>query len=159
LNYTWYIEGSDARTPDTHVGEHRQYHAIPGITDKSIQWALFDQTAHWSYEPWSDPQGWSTGVQSRAEHTPGLRLLRGYWLGGIWYTLTVWLQSVLLFVVLPVLWIGRRSGWLRNARTEHPNAVVLVLLGVAGVAQFIAVHAEPRLIAPFALVGTIGVVS
>src|ERR1019366_6029527 len=64
LNYRWYIQSSDARTPDTHRGEHLQYQQV-SITDSvQIRVARFDTTAQWTYQPWSDPDGWSNGIQT-----------------------------------------------------------------------------------------------
>ncbi len=94
---------------------------------------------------------------SRDIRPPTLPRLITYWRKGLWLTLSIWLQSLLLFVIVPAVWIGRRRGGWRTLRAEHPNAVILFVLGALGIAQFIAVHAEPRLIAPYALLAALGV--
>ena len=66
LNYNWYIETSDSRTPDTHHGTHRQYYPIPVDSNPGFPWARFDQAAQWTYEPWSDPGQWARGVTALA---------------------------------------------------------------------------------------------
>ena len=151
LNYRWYIQSSDARTPDTHRGEHLQYQQV-SITDSvQIRVARFDTTAQWTYQPWSDPDGWSNGIQTHRATIPPFGLQLSYWLDTTWQTISVWLRMLILAVLLPAAWIGRRRTIWHEFIAPPRATITVAALGLVGMAQYIAVHAEPRLIAPFVL--------
>jgi hypothetical protein len=157
LNYRWYLESSDARTPDTHRGEHAQYQEVPlADSTQHIRVASFDTTAHWTYQPWSDPEGWSFGIKTHRATIPSVGRVLSYWLDTIWQTLSLWLRALILAVLLPAFWIGRRKGVWRELTVAPRSALVVISLGLLGMAQYIAVHAEPRLIAPFVLLSALG---
>jgi hypothetical protein len=157
LNYHWYLESSDARTPDTHRGEHAQYQEVPITDSVNVRVASFDTTAHWTYQPWSDPEGWSFGIRTHQAIAPSFGRLLSYWLDTIWQVVSVWLRVLILAVLLPALWIGRRRGQWRELIAAPRTVLGVMGLGLVGVAQYIAVHAEPRLIAPFVLLFALGV--
>jgi hypothetical protein len=158
LNYRWYLESSDARTPDTHRGEHAQYQEVPlADSTQHIRVASFDTTAHWTYQPWSDPEGWSFGIKTHRATTPSFGRVLSYWLDTTWQAISLWLRTLILVVLLPAFWIGRRTGIWRELAVAPRSMLIAIALGLVGVAQYIAVHAEPRLIAPFVLLFTLGV--
>jgi hypothetical protein len=151
LNLRWYLLSSNPRTPDTDQGEHRGYRPATFGGDSAGTWAAFDDAAGWTYQPWSNPDGWSNGALQPDRSTPALSRLLAYWVDTVIRTASLWLRTLLVFVLLPALWIGRRAGrWRALLHTERPSLVVM-LLGTVGIGEYVAVHAEPRLIAPFAL--------
>jgi hypothetical protein len=157
LNYRWYLESSDARTPDTHRGDHEQYQNIP-VADsvQQVRVASFDTTANWTYQPWSDPEGWSFGIKTHRATTPSVGRVLSYWLDTIWQAISVWLRTLIFAVLLPAFWIGRRRGIWRELGAVPRAVLVATSLGLVGIAQYVAVHAEPRLIAPFVLLFALG---
>lgn len=146
LNYRWYIESSDSRTPDTHEGTHRAQRDMQIDGNTHVQWTAFDDPA-WTYQPWSDPDHWSAGVITDHRSRPVFGKLLSYWFDALRQLLLQWTNWLLLAVLIPALIIG----WprLRRPRDANRRSIVVMLLGAAGIAQFIVVHAEPRLIAPF----------
>lgn len=151
LNYHWYLESSDARTPDTHRGDHRQYDEFPVTDSLAVRVASMDTTMHWTYQPWSDPDGWSYGIMTHQAKAPKFSELLSYWLDITWQAVSVWLRTLIIAVLLPAFWLARRKERWRAFLTMPRTTLVGVGLGVAGIGQYIAVHAEPRLIAPFVL--------
>lgn len=151
LNVAWYLRSSDARTPDTHRGDHQDYHPAAFGEDTAGDWALLGDDSAWTYSPWSDPDRWAAGVISRHDKSPTLRWLVGYWTEAVIRTASLWLRTLLVFVLLPAVWLGWRPGRWEPATPAHRAAALVMTLGAAGIAEYIAVHAEPRLLAPFAL--------
>lgn len=151
LNYCWYIEGCDSRTPDTHHGEHVAYRVAPVDPGRRVTWAEFADAQDWTYQPWGDPTAWEAGVRTRHGSAP----TTGAIVAATWfrteYTFGRWLLPVLLVVVLPwwvLEWSPRaRRSWTGGTRRAYAHA----FLGLLGVGQFLLVHSEPRLFAPFAL--------
>lgn len=151
LNYCWYLEGCDSRTPDTHHGDHVAYHVVPVDPGRRVTWAEFTDAGAWTYQPWGDPTAWEEGVRTRHGSAPSPRAI----VAATWfrteYTFGRWLLPVLLVVVLPwfvLEWSpSARRGWRGEARRAYAHA----LLGLLGISQFLVVHTEPRLFAPFAL--------
>ncbi len=150
LNYRWYLESSDARTPDTHRGAHVQYRTQPVADGAPIVWAEFDAD-RWTYEPWSSPDEWSHGIIDHQATSPTAGWLLAFWVDQLRLAVAVWLRPLLLFVLVPVIWIGRRGRTWRDLIDADRPAAIAMFLGVAGIDEYLAVHAEPRLIAPFAL--------
>ncbi|MES1259573.1 MAG: hypothetical protein ABUL71_03185, partial [Gemmatimonadota bacterium] len=154
LNAEWYLASSDARTPDTHLGEHLRYRSTQESDSASIQWAEFDSEPGWTYHPWSSPDDWSRGVVTHQSTRPTLAWLLRYWFGAVRLTASLWLRTLLVFVLIPAVWIGRgrRAGGGGNRTTATwGRAPAAMILGAIGVGEYVVIHAEPRLIAPFAL--------
>ena len=156
LNYCWYLRQCDGRTPDTHEGNHALYRFHTLKSGDSIRVARLDGSGPWTYLPWSDPTAWSQGILTQRSRTPALPQLARYWGRQAWYVVTEWMRPVLLFVLVPLV----ITHWARGAYRRRPEARhwLPALLGLVGIAQFIAVHAEPRLIAPFVLLFAMAVI-
>jgi hypothetical protein len=154
LNYCWYLRNCDSRTPDTHAGDHVSYRvaAVPGVGQ--IRIATFGDA--WTYAPWSDPGTWDAGVRSRAEISPTASSLLKYWLTNARFVIGLWLLPLLLAVLGPAYLLARRARSGRRSPEERRRSSLTILLGALGIGQFIAVHAEPRLFAPFALMLALG---
>jgi hypothetical protein len=157
LNYCWYIEACDSRSPDTHRGLHRSYHQLAVNPGTVITWAEFPDADRWTYEPWSDPTAWEAGVITRQSARPNTWGLISYWGRQAGYSFFLWLSPVFLLVVLPALLVeGDPAGAWRRL-VENRSVMTVALLGLSGVWQFILVHAEPRVIAPFGLLTALAV--
>lgn len=155
LNACWYLERCDSRTPDTHAGAHANMGALPLADGDAVALADFTGTP-WTYAPWSDPTDWEAGVATRARAPMDLSDLAGYWGRQLWAVLSLWTPHLLLGVLLPLAFVMWRPNMLLEGWRERRPALLAVLLGVIGVGQFVVVHAEPRLIAPFVLLASIG---
>jgi hypothetical protein len=154
LNACWYLRSCDSRTPDTHSGGHMRYRDVR-LDDGPITIASFDG-ATWTYEPWSDPTAWEKGVLSRAAHLPAIGAAIAYWATLFRLVFGLWLLQLLLAVMIPVFWISRRRNMWPELVGRHRGSLVAMTLGLLGAGQFIVIHAEPRLIAPFALTFAVG---
>lgn len=156
LNRCWYLVGCDARSPDTHDGMHVRYQAVVAGAD-SIVVADFGGSP-WTYAPWGDPVHWDAGVRTETRRRVTPRALLIYWSSQALIVWGYWLAPLIVGVLLPALRIaGPRLPW--RALTAHQwPALVVLALGLAGIAQFVAVHAEPRLIAPYAMLVALGIV-
>jgi hypothetical protein len=151
LNYSWYIEGSDARTPDTHLGRHQAARSIAVDSVRHVEVLTFEGADHWTYAPWSDPTAWSKGILSSYATFPTIPDLVAYWGRQAGRTFGFWILPVLLGVLVPAgiaFWDRGLPGRLFRERSPRTAAS---LLGLIGILQFVAVHAEPRLLAPFVL--------
>jgi len=151
LNASWYLGADDSRTPDTHFGGHTAYHQMVVDSGRTIAWAEFPDPQRWTYAPWSDPTAWDAGVLSRNAQTPAVGELIAYWGRQARNSLGLWLLPVLLGILLPCYLLQRREKMWRRLFGEDRPIAAIALLGLAGVGQFILVHSEPRLIAPFGL--------
>jgi hypothetical protein len=149
LNYGWYIEGSDARTPDTHLGRHREARAIPIDSTRSVEVVTFERGDRWTYAPWSDPTAWGEGVLTANRGIPSLSDLLAYWGRQAAYTFGYWILPVLLGVVVPAAAAFWDRDLPRRLFPDHRSRIGTLLLALAGILQFVAIHSEPRLIAPF----------
>jgi|GEM_PF-830597 len=150
LNYCWYIDNCDSRTPDTHRGAHVAYHTAAIDSSRSITWAEFD-AERWTYSPWSDPTEWEGGVRTRAIAPPSFPELVAYWGRQAGRSFGFWLLPMLAAVILPwglLEWRAERRRWWWG---EGRPVLVVALLGFGGIFQFILIHAEPRLIAPYGI--------
>jgi hypothetical protein len=151
LNYGWYIEGSDSRTPDTHLGRHQAARLIAIDSARGVEVLFFANADRWTYAPWSDPTDWSAGVRTSSARAPKLSQLLAYWGRQASYTFGFLILPVLLGVLVPcAIAFGIRGSAARLVRGERARLTTL-LLGITGILQFVAVHSEPRLIAPFIL--------
>ncbi len=155
LNACWYLDRCDSRTPDSHSGTHDRQGAL-SLTDGEVV-AIADFTGTpWTYAPWSDPTAWDAGVQSRGRGPLDLLDLFGYWIRQSWAVLSLWTPHLLLGVLLPIAFLAWRPGTIPSGWKEDRAAMLAMLLGIIGVGQFVVVHAEPRLIAPFVMLTAMG---
>ncbi|MEO5825182.1 MAG: hypothetical protein ABIR59_04790 [Gemmatimonadales bacterium] len=151
LNICWYLESCDGRTPDTHVGDHQLYGQIPLESGEAVVVAGIDDKHRWTYLPWSDPTTWGAGVIRQNTTPPTIGSLMSYWAKQGYYAVGYWISPVVLLVLVPFALVHRRRPEGRIPDPAQGKMLVLAALGLAGIAQFIAVHAEPRLIAPFVM--------
>ncbi len=151
LNYEWYILASDGRTPDTHAGGHTAYSSIAVDSTHRVGWAEFPAADRWTYAPWSDPTAWQSGVLTQNSSAPTTWELVSYWGRQTARSFGLWLLPVILAVLLPFYLLNRPAQFTRYLLGEGRPVLAVALLGLAGVGQFILVHAEPRLLAPFGL--------
>lgn len=155
FNACWYLERCDSRTPDEHSGRHARYGGLRLADGEGVTVADFTNT-QWTYAPWSDPTAWQAEVGSTRRAPLDLSDLLGYWSRQTWAILTLWTPQLLCFVLLPVAVLSWRRGLLATGWRDQRMAMLVLLLGLAGIAQFVVVHAEPRLIAPFVLLAVMG---
>ena len=155
LNYCWYILGCDSRTPDTHLGDHGAYQGVTLEGGQVLRWAQFEGTDKWTYEPWSDPTTWQAGVVTQRVNPDPWSSVGSYWARQAHRVFGDWLLPVALLVALPWTLLGWSPGAGRRYFAEGRPVLVAVLLGLAGVVQFVAIHAEPRLLAPFGLLAVL----
>ncbi|MEO5798701.1 MAG: hypothetical protein ABIZ70_02740 [Gemmatimonadales bacterium] len=155
LNACWYTRECDSRSPDTHAGNHQRYQTISfGASQATV--AVLTGTP-WTYAPWSDPTEWAAGVTSYESISPTVQEVVRYAFTQLVLVFVPWMWHVWLLIVLPLAFLTRRPGIWRELALEQRSALVVLLLGLLGLFQFIAVHVEPRLIAPFVLLFTLGV--
>lgn len=155
LNACWYLDRCDSRTPDTHAGTHARVGALTMADGDAVAIADFTGTP-WTYLPWSDPTAWEAGVGTRALAPMDLLDLAGYWWRQFWAVLGLWTPHLLLGVLVPLAILAWRPNLLAEGWRDRRSALLAVLLGSIGVGQFVVVHAEPRLIAPFVLLASMG---
>ena len=154
LNACWYMRECDSRSPDSHSGAHRQYQSIvAGASQATV--ATFSGTP-WTYLPWSDPTEWAAGVITARRVTPTLGQHLLYSAKQLLLVVGIWMPHIWLGILLPIAWIYRRRGMWRELRDARRDAGVVMLLGVIGILEFVPVHVEPRLVAPFILLFTMG---
>jgi len=155
LNACWYLERCDSRTPDTHAGSHARMGALTLADGDAVAIADFTGTP-WTYLPWSDPTAWESGVVTRARAPMDLIDLAGYWWRQFLAVLSLWTPHLLLGVLAPLAFLVWRPGMPAAGWDAQRPALLTMVLGVIGVGQFVVVHAEPRLIAPFVLLASMG---
>lgn len=159
LNYSWYIGANSSRLPDTDRGKNTAYQSVPVGEGRDVTIATFDDAAYWTYQPWGDPTAWATKVLTQTGHTPTASQLVSYWFRLTARIFALWLGPLIVAVMLPVWVLLRRAGMARELITTERDALVVMLLGGAGLLEFAAVHAEPRLIAPFSAMLALGLIS
>lgn len=156
LNACWYLAECDSRSPDSHAGTHRQHRVVPATAGGEPLVAVDMAGTPWTYAPWGDPVAWDAGTGSRSRQPLSLIDLLVYWGAQSLFVFGYWLAPLTLGVLLPVVRLaGPALPWHTLATTARPAAVTL-LLGMAGIGQFVLVHAEPRLVAPYALLLALG---
>ncbi|MBC7895321.1 MAG: hypothetical protein H7066_07895 [Cytophagaceae bacterium] len=149
LNACWFLRECDGQSPDVHLGSHVAYEEVVLPRGEAVTRVRFPD-ATWTYAPWSDPDGWSRGVRSQSSEP----LTVGRYAGIVWKNL----RSAVLFS-LSYLLLGPALvllAWGLLARVPlRPLArwtnAALLLAGLAGIAQFVAVQAVTRTLAPFVL--------
>lgn len=154
LNACWYIRECDSRSPDTHREEHQAYHPFDaGSSHGRI--ALFEGTP-WTYLPWSDPTAWASGLLSASKGTPTLQQHVVYTAKQLALVVGIWMPHIWFAILLPIGWLMRRRGMWGELVRGRGDAGLVVALGALGILQFVAVHVEPRLVAPFTLLLALG---
>ena len=156
LNYSWYIHANSSRMPDTDRGENLAYRTVPVGNGRLVTVATFDDAAHWTYQPWGDPTAWEAKVVTQTGHLPTPLQIGGYWLRLTGLIFGLWLGPLIAVVLLPAWLLFRRPGMVREALVSDRDTLMVIGLGLLGVLQFAVVHAEPRLIAPYAAMLTLG---
>ena len=158
LNYSWYIAANTSRLPDTDRGTNSAYHDVEVGNGRLLTVVQFDDAAYWTYQPWGDPTAWATKVLTETGRKPALDEMVMYWLRLTARVFGLWLGPLILCGILPWVLLRRRRGMLRELVTTQRAALVVILLGLTGLLQFAAIHAEPRLIAPFGLMLALGTI-
>lgn len=155
LNACWYLESCDGRSPDSHRGGHRAY--TPVLAEGTVVGQVARFGGPWTYEPWSDPGAWQEGLTSQREERPGVVALLRYWATQFALMIGLWSSHLLLAVVVPLGFATRPRRRFREVLGEGPG--LAMVLGTLGMLQFVAVHVEPRLVAPFLFLLVAGVVA
>jgi hypothetical protein len=138
------------------AGDHEDYHTEQVASGATARVALFDD-ATWTYAPWSDPTAWQDRLVSQERETPSPLEYLSYWGVQLGLVLGLWCALLLGLVIVPVLACTKRPP---GARLPWRTPAGFILLaGVVGVLQFVSVHAEPRLIAPFTMLVALGVLA
>lgn len=151
----WYLALCDGRSPDTHRGDHTAYEAVSfgaGAGARVVDLA----NSPWTYAPWSDPSAWQRGIVTQRSVPFDAPTLVIYWLKLLGLTFGLWSGLTLLLVALPLV-LGMHTEIPVRALPRRTHGV-LILLGLLGMMQFVAVHAEPRLIAPFLMLVALGII-
>lgn len=154
LNACWYLFTCDGRTPDTHAGDHQDYQVEQVAAGATARLAVMSDTT-WTYPPWSDPTAWQARLVTQERVPPSVWEFVSY--VGVQLALVVGLWSALLIglVIVPACALTKGAPTMRTHwRTP---AAATVMAGMLGVLQFAAVHAEPRLVAPFTLLVALGI--
>lgn len=156
LNYSWYIEANSSRLPDVDEGANRAYQQLTLPNVGPLTMAVFDQWPTWTYQPWGDPTAWKANVETETGQAPSFDEITAYWLRQFGRAFGLWLLPALA-ATLPIGFMLRyRKGIWRELTGERRPELMLAAAGVIGVMQFVAVHTEPRLIAPFGMLIILG---
>lgn len=152
LNVEWYLGDLDRRSPDTDTGMHEAKRLLvpPGATPI----AVFDlREGTRTYEPWSDPEAWARGVPRDARPRLSARQAAESWIENV-VVVARWLLPVVVGLALCTWWTGAAglAGDWRERLLGEPALVAGSVLA----AQFLATHAEHRLLAPAALLWLLG---
>ncbi len=156
LNVCWYMQSCDGRTPDTHQGGHRVYREAALTDGATVTVATFNAERGWTYEPWSDPTAWASGIVTQQTHRPAVREVLQFWSHHVKYIVGFWMLPVLAGVLLPFILFHWPRQDARSLGGTGRDAAMTMFFGIMGIGQFVAVHAEPRLIAPFVLLFALG---
>ncbi len=149
LNACWFLRECDGQSPDVHLGGHIAYEHVVLPRGQAMTRVRFADST-WTYAPWSDPDRWSRGIRSQSQEP--LTIAR--YAGIVWKNITAAMRFSLSYLLLgPVLVL---LAWGLLARVPwRPFAawvdLPLLLAGLAGIAQFVAVQAVTRTLAPFML--------
>ena len=158
LNYSWYIDANTSRLPDGDQGVNSAYRDVPIGNGQTITVATFDDAAHWTYQPWGDPTAWAAKVMSDVGRAPSTTALAAYWLRMFGRVFGLWLLPMVLATMLPAYLLHRRPRIWHELITTQRDALVVGALGLAGLLQFVVIHAEPRLIAPYGIMLALGTI-
>ncbi len=158
LNYSWYMKGHSSRLPDTDQGTNTAYQDVGVGNGRLLRVATFDDAGAWTYQPWGDPTAWSAKVLTETGRDPMVSEIVLYWLRMTMRVFGLWLGPLIAGAILPWILLRARPKMLHELVTTERNTLVVIGLGLIGLFQFAAIHAEPRLIAPFGLMLALGVV-
>jgi len=152
LNVRWFFGDPNRRTPDTDHGPHATKRVLPLPDGATVAAYDLRPTAR-AYAPWSDPEAWARGVPATSLSPLNAAQAAKAWRqnGG---QLLRWLLPLVIGLTLCVLWsdnVRDDSRWWSRS-LDRP----LVLVGASAALVFLAVHAEPRLLAPAALLILLG---
>jgi hypothetical protein len=156
LNYSWYIKSNSSRLPDTDSGTNSAYQSVAVGGGHHVTLVTFDDTTAWTYQPWDDPTEWATRVLTETGRAPTAAQLLTYWWRLALRIFGLWLAPLIAAVMLPAWVLLRRPGMRHELLGTERDALAVMVLGAVGVAQFAAVHAEPRLIAPYGAMLALG---
>lgn len=154
LNACWYLYTCDGRTPDTHRGDHQDYRSVQLAAGATARVAAFSD-ASWTYAPWSDPTAWQDRLVNQERVPPSVMEFASYWGVQLGLVVGLWSALLLALVIIPSVALTRGAPGIRQA-WRSPAGLTL-LAGIVGALQFVSVHAEPRLIAPFTMLVALGV--
>lgn len=158
LNYSWYIAAHTSRLPDTDQGTNAAYQDVGVGNGRLLRVATFDDAGAWTYQPWGDPTAWATKVLTQTGRDPTMSEIVLYWLRLTMRVFGLWLGPLIAGAILPWILLRARPKMLRELVSTERDAVVVIALGLIGLLQFAAIHAEPRLIAPFGLMLALGII-
>lgn len=153
LGACWYLMSCDGRSPDTHQGEHLAYRQWQVSEEIVVKVAVFEPV-QWTYAPWSDVSAWQRGITAQRKYPIDPFNYVHYALSQLGFVLRYWLVWVAALVLIPLA--VTRYGAERLITTARSPVGFVMLAGAIGVMQFVAVHAEPRLIGPYVMLGTVG---
>jgi len=148
LNASWYLGDRERRMPDTDTGPHERYR-MATLPDGNTAVFADLRDLKTTYAPWSDPEMWARGVPVDAQPVLSLDGALKSWRENAMVAL-YWVVPFMAFLAVLLSVTRRRrataslSAWVQS----HPAFVV----GVCAAATFLAVHAEPRLLAPAFLI-------
>ena len=158
LNYSWYIAGHTSRLPDTDMGTNASFQDVGVGHGRLLRVGTFDDAAYWTYQPWGDPTAWSAKVLTETGRDPTAFELVTYWLRLTARVFGLWLGPLIVCGIVPWVVLRHRPRMMRELVTTQRKSLVVMLLGLIGLLQFAAIHAEPRLIAPFGLMLALGTI-
>lgn len=157
LNWSWYIDGTRrTQTPDGDTGAHAAYTSVPLVNGQQVTVATFDDAEHWTYQPWGDPTAWAENAAPNNDRGATIGELTGFWLKMFGNVFGLWLLPMIVLTIVPAFVLHHRPGLWGEAKTRNRDAVVVAAIGLTGLFQFVIIHPEPRLIAPLAIMLTLG---
>jgi hypothetical protein len=159
LNFSWYMRANSSRLPDTDLGGNLTYRSVAVAGAAPLTVAVFDDWQAWTYQPWGDPTAWHDKVTVETGRLPTVVELVLYWLRLTMRVFGLWLAPTIVTVLVPAYWLQRRPGMWRELLHERRREGAVAAIGLIGVLQFTAIHAEPRLIAPFAMLWVLGMLA
>lgn len=158
LNACWFLRDCDGQSPDTHRGEHARYATLTTSAGGEVTYARLADLAG-TYPPWTDPTGWAAGLRTQRASPWALGALAGVVLDNLADAVRYLAVYLYLAALAPaLLWwvvVRPRLSWGDDSRLALGCAV----LGAIGIAQFVAVQVQPRLMAPFAWLHVAGVLA
>lgn len=149
LNACWFLRECDSRSPDTHERGHHSYAELTTADGATIVYATF-RAPGWTYEPWSDPTAWAKGVERQHEEPLTVARYAAIVMRNVREAVRYVGGYLYLAVLVPVVLWRVLGGRTTPGALWRDAAVVPAVLGAIGMAQFVAVQVQPRLLTPFA---------
>lgn len=153
LGACWYLRGCDGRSPDTHKGGHVAYQTWQLDDTLTVKAAVYEPV-QWTYAPWSDVSAWQRGITSQRKDPIDPFNYVEYALTQAGFVVRYWVAWLALMVLIPMMITRRADTPILRAAGSVKG--FLMAAGVIGVLQFVAVHAEPRLIGPYVMLAALG---